>query len=141
MHKSLLLITLMISIVTNAQQKTDTLLEKILINSQHDLVTQVLRHANEYRLQIIYTQINRTRNNKPVCTNYYYNYDPTLYFNPASTVKMPLAFLALEKLNKMKVPGVHKYTAVQFDSSYEKQTTQYTDSTSENLLPSIAHYI
>jgi hypothetical protein len=45
---------------------------------------------------------------------------PAFYFNPASTVKMPLAFLSLEKLNKMHVKGVNKYTSMQFDSSYEK---------------------
>lgn len=54
---------------------------------------------------------------------------------------MPLAFLALEKLNKMKIKGVNKYTAIQFDSSYERQSRQYKDSTSQNQLPSIAHYI
>jgi hypothetical protein len=54
---------------------------------------------------------------------------------------MPLAFLALEKIKKLKVKGLNKYTPIQFDSSYEKQTKQYKDSTSENQLPSIAHYI
>jgi hypothetical protein len=124
-----------------AQPKTDSLLQTILLKNQDDLMTEVLQNANDYRLQIIYTQINRTKNNKPVFKNYYYNYDPGLYYNPASTVKMPLAFLALEKLNKLKIRGVNKYTPIQFDSSYEKQTKQYSDSTSENRLPSIAHYI
>ncbi|MBC7829135.1 MAG: serine hydrolase [Chitinophagaceae bacterium] len=100
-----------------------------------------MQNANTYRLQIIYTQINRTKTKQPAFKNYYFNYDPDLYYNPASTVKMPLAFLALEKLNKMKSKDVNKYTSMQFDSSYEKQSTQYKDSTSENQLPSIAHYI
>ena len=134
-------IAVILSVSANAQPKTDTLLKQILVKGTGDLVTEVLQNADTYRLQIIYTQIDRTKNNKPVFKNYYYNYDPNLYYNPASTVKMPLAFLALEKLNKMKIKEVNKYSFIQFDSSYEKQTTQYSDSTSENRLPSIAHYI
>ena len=124
-----------------AQPKTDTLLQNILLKTGNDLVTQVLKNANTYRLQIIYTQINRNKNNKPHFKNYYYNYDPNLYYNPASTVKLPLALLAIEKLNTINIKGVNKYTTIQFDSSYEKQTSQYADSTSKNKLPSIAHYI
>ena len=141
MYKLCLFVAVVATLSANAQPKTDTLLKQILIKSPDDLVTQVLQKADTYRLQIIYTQIDRTKSNKPVFKNYYYNYDPGLYYNPASTVKMPLAFLALEKLNKMRINGVNKYTYIQFDSSYEKQTTQYRDSTSENQLPSIAHYI
>src|SRR5688572_1516555 len=101
MYKLLLPLAILISTSANAQAKIDTLLMNILSGSNNDIVTQVLQNAQEYRLQIVYTQIDRDKGNKPVFTNYYYNYDPNLYFNPASTVKMPLAFLALEKLNKM----------------------------------------
>ena len=108
-----------------AQPKTDTLLQNILSAGNSDIVTQVMQNSQAYRLQIIYTRIDRDKKNKPVFTNYYYHYDPNLYFNPASTVKMPLAFLSLEKLNKMKVKDVNKFTFMQFDSSYEKQTRLY----------------
>lgn len=56
-------------------------------------------------------------------------------------VKMPLAFLSLEKLNQLKVKGVNKYTPILFDSSFPGQVTMYKDSTSANQLPSIAHFI
>lgn len=141
MYRILLCILLFSSTVVNGQPKTDSFLQRILVRGEDDLVTKMLQSADSFRLQIIYTQIDRTRGNKPIFRNYYYNYDPQLYFNPASTVKMPLAFLSLEKLNKMNIKGVNKYTYIQFDSSHEKQTKQYRDSTSENQLPSIAHYI
>lgn len=141
MYRLFLLLAIIItSISISAQPKTDTRLKDIL-SGNDDLVSQVIQNADEYRLQIIYTQIDRDKSNKAVFKNYYYNYHPDLYFNPASTVKMPLAFLALEKLNKIKVKGVSKYTFLQFDSSYEKQTKLYEDSTSEKQLPSIAHFI
>ena len=141
MHRLFLFVSMIMALATNGQPKTDSLLTNMLMRDQDELVTKVMQNANTYRLQIIYTQIDRTKSNKPVFKNYYYNYDPSLYYNPASTVKMPLAFLALEKLNRMKIPGVNKYTYMQFDSSYEKQSKLYRDSTSPNKLPSIAHFI
>jgi hypothetical protein len=125
----------------HAQAKTDSLLSAILNSNNNPVLKQVLQNRDTYRCQVIYTQINRDGNNKPTFKNYYYNYDPKLYFNPASMVKLPLAFLSLEKLNKINVKGVNKYTAIQYDSSYPGQKSAYKDSTSANGLPSIAHYI
>jgi hypothetical protein len=124
-----------------SQAKTDSLLIHILANNKSEILEQVLKNPQTHRLQIIYTQINRNKKNKPVFKNFYFNYDPDLYYNPASTVKLPLALLALEKLNTIKIRGVNKNTFVQFDSSYVKQTRLYSDSTSQNGLPSIAHFI
>jgi hypothetical protein len=56
-------------------------------------------------------------------------------------VKMPLAFLAMEKLNELNNPGVNKYTTMQFDSSYERQVAMYADSSAANKKPSIAHFV
>ena len=145
MYKSaglLLLIITIISVSTiYSQAKTDSLLLSVMNSNQHPVFQQVLQHKDTYRCQVIYTQINRDKNNVPRFTNYYYNYDPNLYFNPASMVKLPLAFLALEKLNNMKVNGVDKYTTIQYDSSYPGQKTAYKDSTSASGFPSIAHFI
>ena len=124
-----------------AQPATDPLLKKIVEENTGPLFQQVLNDPQTYRLQVIYTQINRDKHNRPGFTNYYYNYDPGLYFNPASTVKLPLALLSLEKLNRIHIKGVNKYTAMQFDSSYDKQVSLYLDSTSKNQLPSIAQFI
>ncbi len=124
-----------------AQRTTDTLLKNILEKNPDPVFRHVLKDPETYRLQIIYTRIDRNKHNKPSFKNYYYNYDPEFYFNPASTVKMPLAFLSLEKLNKMHVKGVNKSTSMQFDSSYEKQVHLYADTSSQNQLPSIAQFI
>jgi hypothetical protein len=124
-----------------AQPKTDTLLHNMLLGSNSKLLRTIISQPDTFRLQIIYTEINRDANNAPSFKNYYYHFYNNLYFNPASTVKMPLAFLALEKLNSIGRRNVGKYTAMQFDSSYAGQVAALYDSTSENNLPSIAHYI
>ncbi len=126
---------------SHAQPKTDSLLRQLLSNNSNALFQQVLSHPDTYRLQIIYTQINRDKKNKPGFTNYYFHYDPLLYFNPASMVKLPLAFLSLEKINTLHQKSIHKYTTIFFDSSEAWHHPLHEDSTSITGLASIAHFI
>jgi beta-lactamase family protein len=137
----ILFLTLVTTVTTLAQPKSDSFLKNILEKDTDAMFQQVLNDPNTYRLQIIYTQIDRDKKNRPRFKNYYFNYDPNLYYNPASTVKLPLACLSLEKLNKMKISGVNKYTSILFDSSFEKQRSLYKDTSSATGLPSIAHFI
>ena len=134
-------IILLIFTVVQAQPKTDAFLQSILATNKDSIFQKVLSHPEYFRLQIIYTQINRDKNNQPSFKNYYFNVDSLFYFNPASTVKLPLAALSLEKLNELKVDGVNKYTSMQFDSAYSRQEKELYDSTSETNYPSIAHFI
>ena len=125
----------------NAQPRTDGLLLEILNGINDPNTKTILKNPLGYRCQIIYTQIDRNKKGIPQFTNHYFNVDPEMYFNPASMVKMPLAFLSLEKLNEMNVGGVDKFTSMEFDSSYERQVSMKTDSSAENKKPSIAHFI
>ena len=102
---------------------------------------KILNEPDKYRLQIIYTQIDRDKNNQPAFTNHYFNVNKQMYFNPASTVKLPLALLSLDKLNRLKEQNISKYTRIAFDSAYSKQTKMTVDKTAESGYPSIAHYI
>jgi len=60
------------------------------------------------------------------------------YFYPASTIKMPMAALALEKANQM---GVDPSWNIEFDWAREPQTPFLTDSTAADLRPSIAQFV
>ncbi|GAB3950957.1 hypothetical protein GCM10028805_30080 [Spirosoma harenae] len=137
----ILLFTLCSSLPTYAQPRTDSFLINLFAGNKIPIFQEVIKHPDQYRLQIIYTQINRDKANKPSFRNYYFRVDSTEYFNPASTVKLPLALLSLEKLNRLNKPGVTKYTRMQFDSTYSKQTREWKDSTAKNGFPSIAHFI
>src|SRR5438067_2029379 len=88
-------------------QKTDSFLVSLLKGAHKPALDKVMSDPATYRVQIIYTRIDRDKHNKPSFTNYYFNFDPQLYFNPASTVKLPLAFLSLEKLNDLHIKGVN----------------------------------
>src|SRR6187397_209889 len=129
------------SLTSSAQSRTDKLLLDLFSTNKDSLFQLVIQNPGVYRYQVIYTQINRDKNNVPSFTNYYCNYDSLQYFNPASTVKLPLAFLALEKLNALKDKGIDMFTPMQYDSGYSRQTVLYKDSTSEDGLPSIAQFI
>jgi len=138
---SLTVATCLLVSTTDAQSKTDPELFGLLQSHNHPVMKQIVQDPLKYRCQIIYTRINRNEKGVPSFVHSYFNYDPTLYFNPASVVKMPLAFLSLEKLNRLAIPGVNKYTSLLIDSSYPGQVIAHKDSTSANGLPSIAHYI
>lgn len=127
--------------INHAQSRTDALLTKLLSTNQDAVFQEVIKHPDAYRLQIIYTQINRDKANKPSFKNYYFRVDSTEYFNPASTVKLPLAALSLEKLNALNIPGVTTSTAMQFDSAYSGQTKEWQDRTAQSGYPSVAHLI
>ncbi|WP_229370058.1 serine hydrolase [Fibrivirga algicola] len=123
------------------QPRTDTYLTNLLKTNKNSVFRQVMQQPDEYRVQIIYTQINRDKANRPSFTNYYFRVDSTEYVNPASTVKLPLALLSLEKLNDLKNPKLTKYTAMQFDSAFSGQTKEWHDKTAETGYPSVAHLI
>jgi hypothetical protein len=87
----------------------------------------LLADPGQYRIQILYTQINRDKNNIPHFKDYSYRLNPNEYFYPASTVKFPLSVLALEKLNDLKITGLNKASTAIYDSVTARQETIYNN--------------
>jgi hypothetical protein len=67
--------------------------------SDNPKIKNVMSNREAFELQIIYTQIIRDKNNKVSFKDYSYRLNAKNYFYPASTIKFPIAILALEKLN------------------------------------------
>ena len=124
-----------------AQEKNNQWLNEFIRKNASPLLLNILDQPEVYRYQLIYTKINRNRTGKPSFENFYLAVNSQNYFYPTSTVKMPVAFLALEKLNELNIEGLSKNTTMLTDSSYEMQTKYWEDSSSATGLPSIAHYI
>lgn len=131
----------LITMSMDAQIKNDAWLEGIIRKNASPLLMKVLNQPDTFRYQVIYTKIDRDKNNMPHFTNYYLNVDRNRYFNPASMVKLPTALAALEKANNLKSKGINMYTAMLTDSSYSGQSVVLSDSTSQSGLPSIEHYV
>ncbi|TCJ13111.1 hypothetical protein EPD60_13660 [Flaviaesturariibacter flavus] len=132
---------LLLSAAASAQPRTDRFLDSLIRSSRDETVRKVAGDPLACRVQVIYTRIDRDARNRPHFTNYYWNYDPALYFNPASMVKLPLAFLSLEKLRGLAPQGLTRDTRMVFDSSYPGQRALLSDSTAANGEASLGQFI
>lgn len=100
-----------------------------------------MQDPDKHRLQIIYTQIDRDVDNRPSFTSYGYRSDSGEYFYPASTVKLPTALLALEKLKRLDIKGLDRNATMLTGAVRDSQTPVLRDPSSPTGLPSIGHYI
>lgn len=104
-------------------------------------LSRFIENKDSLEIAIIYTMIDRDSTNSPSFKTNTFNYDSAKYFYPASTVKFPIALLALEKLNQLNIPGLTRETTLLTDSSFFGQTAVSIDSSSQTNYPSVGHYI
>ena len=120
-----------------------------LLHAQENVIEQLLKanptyfktltdNPSKYRLQILYTQIDRDAENKAQFTTHAYRVNSNEYFYPASTVKLAASVLALEKINRLKID---KSTTFHTLKNRPTQLEVLTDTSSANGKPSIEHYI
>ena len=114
-------------------------LEQLLGND--DRMKPYLENRDSLKIQVIYTQIDRDQDNKPRFTDHFFNVDPNHYFYPASTVKLPTALLALEKLNLLQQPGLNSGSAMVTENGFGKMTAVFNDPSTPDGRPSIAQYV
>jgi hypothetical protein len=72
---------------------------------------------------------------------HYFNVDSSRYFYPASTVKLPVALLALEKLHRLNIEGLDKHSSMITEAGYSGQSAVYNDPNTADGKPAIAQYI
>lgn len=132
-----LLIFLILSINIFPQQK-NLILE--ILKSEKEYFDTLINNS-KYDIKIIYTQIDRDKNNQPVFATFKLNAEPEKYFYPASTVKLPACVFALEKINELNIENFNKSTYLEIDSSFKNQDKVENDSSAANKLPTIENYI
>lgn len=96
-HRIFILITMIFMEFGCSSTKKNILKETLV--SDDPKIKNVMSNPEAFELQIIYTQIYRDKNNKVSFKDFNYHLDAENYFYPASTIKFPIAILALEKLN------------------------------------------
>lgn len=119
------LFIILLSFKTKAQVNTNFI--ESLMKQKPEQFGTILNNPDEYRLQLFYTQIDRDENNIPHFKEYSYRLNPAEYFYPASTVKMPLAILALDKINNLNIPGFSKSSTLYYDSVGARQEVIYNN--------------
>ncbi|HMB62640.1 MAG TPA: serine hydrolase [Eudoraea sp.] len=71
-----------------------------VLNSENPDIRRVMDSVDKFEVQIRYTRIDR-EDGRILFTDFDFQVDEKNYFYPASTVKLPIAALALEKLNEL----------------------------------------
>lgn len=140
MRNSILFVLVMLAACSKPIPEDEHFLEN-LMKTKRDQFEVYLNNRDSLEIQIIYTQITRDENNVPAFKEFRFNVDSLRYFYPASTVKLPLCVLALDKINTLNISGLDMYTTMLNDSVYSGQLSVLADSTSQTGMPSIAHYI
>jgi len=115
-YRSLILITLIFMEFGCSSTKKNILQETLA--SDNPKIKNVMINPEAFELQIIYTQILRDKNNKVSFKDFTYHLNAENYFYPASTVKFPIAILALEKLNTIE--NTSKDTPYTIEGQQEK---------------------
>lgn len=92
-------------LISCSTMKNDPL--QIVLLTKSGIIHQVMQNAKEHEVQIIYTEIKRDKNNKVYFKDYSFNVDANYYHYPASTVKFPIAVMALEKLSAIPNASVN----------------------------------
>lgn len=137
----LLLLAPRITFSQEAKERKNKIFIDKLINDNQYIINNYLNKKSNLKIQTLFTKISHNAKGKAKFEDNSYNNDKTNYFYPASTVKMPIAFLALEKLNDLNIPSLNMHTTMITDSGADKQTHIYTDPTSKDGRPTIANYI
>lgn len=122
------------------QSMSDTFIYNLLQQCP-DLFSNIQGNQEALGIQVIYTLIDRDKKGRPVFSSHRYGVDTARYYYPASTVKLPVAILALQRLNELKIPGLDKNSTMITGSAGGMQTEVCNDPSSPDGRPSIAHYV
>ncbi len=117
------------------------LIYNLLINSSDTLSRILATRPDPWGLQIIYTTVKKKGKRASQFRDHYFNVDSDRYFYPASTVKFPIAILALQRLRELSVPGLDRNSTFITGRDRDLQTEVYNEPTTIDGRPTIAHYI
>lgn len=112
-----LLLTIFLILVLGCKKEEETIknpLEHVLA-SQNSNIKRVMDDVAQYEVQLRFTQIDR-KGDSISFKDYNFQVDAKNYFYPASTVKFPIAVLALEKLNEIDTLNMQTRFYVEGDS-------------------------
>ncbi|GAL84734.1 hypothetical protein MYP_1962 [Sporocytophaga myxococcoides] len=100
------LLSLLFSSVTAfAQDENITLL---LHKDTTAAIRRVVQHPYKFRVQVAYTQVRKNSDGKRTFVASDFRINDDEYFYPATLVKLPIAALALEKINGLHIGGLSK---------------------------------
>jgi len=120
--------------------RTDNFLRELL-GRHPEWFDSVLRQPGRWPVQLLYTRIDHGAGSTPKLTRFYFRVDPGNYFYPASTVKLPLAALALQRLREIGMTGVDANSSLITEAVPPFLSGCSNDPTAPDGRPTIGHYV
>ena len=114
-----------------------------ILNSKIPEIRKIKNNLSNHEVQILYSSIQRDSLGKPLFEEFSYNLDKNYYYYPASTVKLPISILAIQKINYLKDKGFEISINTPFiviDSKNDLISIN-NDSNNENEVLSVANCI
>ena len=117
-------------------------LETIMSSDIPEIIA-IQKNREAHHVQVRYTQITRDSLGQPNFHSYEYGVDEDRYFYPASTAKLPVAALALQRLRELQESGIDidPQTPLTILSADQKTAVATQDTTHPQEKITIAHLI
>ena len=125
----------------NSRPVNSNLLREILQESKEPIIKKVLSDLDSHEVQILFTRIHRDSLGLPKFERHTFQENAKQYFYPASTVKLPVAILALQKIRKLQSQGIPITPETPFMVFSSKNVIVKSDTTHPKNNLTIAHLI
>ncbi len=134
------LCTLLLFLITHGAQAQETLnWDSVLLKLPE--LSKVAAMPDKYKLQIICTEVRLDASGERKFHTTSFNVNDTVYFYPASIVKLPASIFASEKMMELNKFGIEMDTQVLIDSSFQCQSTLKRDTYTNDTTASISEFI
>ena len=80
---------------------------ELIIKKREPQLKPIYKNKENHNLQILYTKVERDSLGMPSFIEYDYKIDSNQYFYPASTMKLPIVALTLQKINELRNTGIN----------------------------------
>ena len=80
---------------------------ELIIKKREPQLKPIYKNKENHNLQILYTKVVRDSLGMPSFIEYDYKIDSNQYFYPASTMKLPIVALTLQKINELRNTGIN----------------------------------
>ena len=80
---------------------------ELIIKKREPQLKPIYKNKENHNLQILYTKVVRDSLGMPSFIEYDYKIDSNQYFYPASTMKLPIVALTLQKINELRKTGIN----------------------------------
>ena len=71
-----------------------------------EFLSKILKNKEQHEIQVIFTEISRNKDGEPIFKDFEFQVDENKYFYPASTIKLPIVVLTLDKINELRSSGI-----------------------------------